>query len=115
MTKGAQVRTFHHHFTIIYFTSGLRANCLGKDYLCPSLLLILQHLKNIKKIVMSCCVYSKTFFLFLAPEDEARSVISDSTRVGLKVNTQPVFQPSSTPESLQHRFMVCVSGNLIVV
>ncbi|KAK3930770.1 WD repeat and HMG-box DNA-binding protein 1 [Frankliniella fusca] len=39
-------------------------------------------------------------------DDDVRSVISGSTRVGLKLNTQPTFQPSSTPESLQHRFMV---------
>lgn len=40
------------------------------------------------------------------PDDDAHSVVSGSTRVGMKVNAQPVFQPSSTPESLQHRFMV---------
>lgn len=38
--------------------------------------------------------------------DDAHSVASGSTRVGLKLNTQPTFQPSSTPDSLQHRFMV---------
>lgn len=40
------------------------------------------------------------------PDDDTHSVVSGSTRVGMKVNAQPVFQPSSTPEALQHRFMV---------
>lgn len=47
------------------------------------------------------------------PEDDAHSVVSGSTRLGLKLNTQPVFQPSSTPDTLQHRFMVWNSVGII--
>lgn len=46
-------------------------------------------------------------------DEDTHSVVSGSTRVGLRLNTQPVFQPSSTPESLQHRFMVWNSVGII--
>ncbi|XP_034234395.1 WD repeat and HMG-box DNA-binding protein 1 [Thrips palmi] len=48
------------------------------------------------------------------PDDDSHSIVSGrSTRLGMKVNAQSVFQPSSTPDTLQHRFMVWNSVGII--